>query len=259
MIHIVVIEDEVPAQRKIIRFLNQVNEEIMILAVLNSVAQSLDFFATEKSKKADVIISDIQLLDGNAFDIFQQIPLYAPIVFTTAYDSFLMQAFESNGIAYLLKPFSQANFQKAWDKFLRLKKDTVAHSEVLDKLKQIIAKDTTASRKIKKRFAISHQKEIYFLEVADITFFEAEDGVVFAYDVKGKKHLLTQATLKEIEIQTDPIDFFRINRSQLINKKYIERMQRYNKNTLAIKLYNQKSYLTTSQNKTAAFKNWIDI
>lgn len=111
MIKIVIIEDEIPARKKLIRFINELKENTEIIAEIDNVEQSIDFLKTEKS--IDLIISDIELLDGNAFEIYDQVKISCPIIFTTAYDKFWMNAFETNGIEYLLKPFTLERFQKA--------------------------------------------------------------------------------------------------------------------------------------------------
>ena len=113
-------------------------------------------------------------------------------------------------------------------------------------------------KKYKKRFRVSSHQGIYFVNTEDITFFEAEEGIVFAFDTTGKKHLLNESTLKEIENQLNPSDFFRINRSELVQKIYIERIERYNKNTLSIQIKGQKDHLITSQSNTSPFRKWIE-
>lgn len=109
-----------------------------------------------------------------------------------------------------------------------------------------------------KRFVINSHQGLYFLETANILFIEAGEGVVAAYDTNRRKHLLTESTLKEIEELLNPEDFFRINRSELIHKRYIEKIERYNKNTLAVKLSGYETYLKTSQGNTALFREWIE-
>ena len=95
------------------------------------------------------------------------------------------------------------------------------------------------------------------MDTENIVFFEVNEGVVFAFDIIGKKSLLSASTLKEIEDELNPSDFFRINRSELISKQYIEKIERYNKNVLSIKMKSYTNYLKTSQNTTSAFREWI--
>ena len=254
MTKILIIEDEIPARKKLKRFIEEINSSTEIIAELDTVQSAVDFL---KKHQPDLIFSDIELLDGNAFEIYQQIPVSCPIIFTTAYDQFWMDAFDGNGIAYLLKPFSKERFQKAWDKYLLLGNSTSKEENAIVNLTKLFQQNFT-QKQYKKRFSINTNQGIYFLETENILFFEANEGVIFAYETKGKKHLLTETTLKEIEEQLNPLDFFRINRSEFVHKLYIEKIERYNKNTLAIKLKGFETYLKTSKSNTSAFREWVE-
>lgn len=254
MIKVVIIEDEAPAVRKLRRFLDELSEPITVVAELSSVEDALSFL---KDADVDVIFSDIELADGNAFEIYKEITPACPIIFVTAYNQFLMDAFESNGIAYLLKPFSFERFEKAWQKFTLLQQPKPELDDVVLKKLSTLLGHPTIPISYRTRFAVSKSNATYFLEISDIVFFTAEEGVVFAIDHQGKNHLLTQATLKQIEEELDPKYFFRINRAQLVHKIYIQEIERYNKNTLAIKLKTNSQSLITSQSATSAFKLWV--
>ncbi|MEN5086175.1 LytTR family DNA-binding domain-containing protein [Sphingobacterium faecium] len=225
MIKVLIIEDEIPARKKIKRLLEELSTPNQVLAEIDTVDTAISFL---KNNTVDLIFSDIELLDGNAFD--------------------------TNGIAYLLKPFSKERFQKAWDKFLLLRN---TEDVMIERIAKLMGQNFS-TKAYKKRFTIRLHQGIYFLDTEKITFFEASDGVLFAYDILGKKHVLSESTLKEIEEQLEPSDFFRINRSELICKKYVEKIERYNKNSLAVKLQGHQEYLKTSQTMTAAFRSWIE-
>ena len=94
--------------------------------------------------------------------------------------------------------------------------------------------------------------------MVNLTGFSTNEGVIFAYDTTGKKHLLNEVTLKEIEEQVNPSEFFRINRSELISKQHIEKVERYTKNILAVKMKGYVSHLKTSQSNTATFREWVE-
>ncbi|MEJ5048475.1 LytTR family DNA-binding domain-containing protein [Chryseobacterium culicis] len=254
MIKVVIIEDEIPARNKLKRFISELEKPVEIVSEISTVEEAIAFL---KNSAVDLIFSDIELLDGNAFEIYDQVNISCPVIFTTAYDSFWMNAFESNGIEYLLKPFSQSRFQKAWDKFILLGNTASEPEDVLVKLQQML-NNSPVEKNYKKRFSVSSHQGIYFINTEDITFFEAEEGIVFAFDTAGKKHVLNESTLKEIETQLNASDFFRINRSALVQKKYIERIERYNKNTLSAQIKGQKDHLITSQSNTSAFRKWIE-
>lgn len=251
MIHVILIEDELPARKKLHRFLAELNEPVTVIAESGSVQESAALLRSGLAP--DLILSDIELLDGNAFEIFEQVKVTCPVIFTTAYDRYWMNAFETNGIEYLLKPFSSERFRKAWDKFLLFRgKDTA----LLKNIEQLIR--NTTGRNTKKRFSVHSHPGIYFVETADILYFLAEEGVVFAIDNKGNRHLLTSATLKEVEEEVDAAEFFRINRGEVVHRKYIERIERYSKNALSVKLKGHPGYLVTSQGNTAGFRAWLE-
>jgi DNA-binding LytR/AlgR family response regulator len=253
MIKILILEDEIPARKKLKRFLEELDTQIEIIAEIDTVAMGITFL---KSNSVDVIFSDIELLDGNSFEIYNQVSLSCPIIFTTAYDQFWTNAFDSNGIAYLLKPFSKERFQKAWDKFLMFRNTPNEDNKLISSLAKII-EHNFVKKTFKKRFTIHYRQGIYFLDTDNINFFEASEGLIFAYDSIGKKHLLTETTLKEIEEQLNPSDFFRLNRSEIINKSHIEKIEYNTKNTLAVKLKGFQKHLSTSQSNTATFRNWV--
>lgn len=254
MISILIIEDEIPARKKLKRFLGELDTKTEVLAEIDTVETAVGFL---KNTQVDLIFSDIELLDGNAFEVYNQLSVSCPIIFTTAYDRFWMDAFESNGIAYLLKPFSKDRFQKAWDKFLLLRNSASDENKLLANLTKLIEHNFT-EKSYKKRFTVHTHQGIYFLDTEGIAFFEASEGVVFAHDATGRKHLLSEPTLKEIEEQLNPLDFFRINRSELISKQHIGKIERYTKNTMAVKMKGYENYLKTSQNSTSAFRDWIE-
>ncbi|WP_250255191.1 LytTR family DNA-binding domain-containing protein [Chryseobacterium sp. Marseille-Q3244] len=254
MIKVVIIEDEIPARNKLKRFISELELPVELVAEIDTVEAAVEVL---KNSAVDLIFSDIELLDGNAFEIYDQISITCPIIFITAYDQFWMNAFESNGIEYLLKPFTQDRFKKAWDKFLMFKKSDFKENEVLTKLQQLLS-NNQLEKESKKRFTVNSHGGIYFLNTKDIVFFEADEGIIFAVDIFGKKHLLNKSTLKDIEALLNPSEFFRINRSQLVHKQHVERVERYNKNTLAIQMKGFQNHLITSQGNSAAFRKWAE-
>jgi len=254
MIKVLILEDEIPARKKLRRLILDLPENVEIVAEIDTVEGAVQFLT---NNRVDLIFSDIRLLDGDSFQIFDQVRIACPIIFTTAYDSFLTQAFEANGIAYLLKPFSNDRFRKAWDKYMLLAGKHEEMGALVQRLSDIVA-GTKSRKDFKKRFTVHSRQGIYFVETTTIAHFEASDGVVYAYDINGKKHLLTEATLNEIEDQLDPQDFFRINRSVLLQKMHIEKIEYHNKNSLAAKVRGTEKVLIVSQANTPSFRKWVD-
>ncbi len=248
-------EDELPSRNKLKRFLEQLDEPIQLVKELDSVESGIAFFSTQP--KIDLLISDIELLDGNAFQIFEEIEIPCPIIFTTAYNQFWMQAFEGNGIEYLLKPFNFDRFQKAWNKFAHLTKSKDDQADLLKSLHALLGNQQSVKPTFKTRISIPTHKGSYFLSVEEICLFTAENSVVWAVDQLGKKHLLQEPTLKEIEETLNPDLFFRISRSHLVQKQFVQGMERYTKNSIAIKMIGLNQLVVCSQSATSRFLKWI--
>ncbi len=256
MFKIVIIEDEAPARKKLKNYIEKTGEVCEIIEEIETVDATKSFFQTHPN--VDLIFSDIELRDGNVFEAYDQLKITAPIIFTTAYDSFWMNAFETSGIEYLLKPYSYARFEKAWNKYTLLKnKMEVHHNDIFSKLDAYYQSKSDVKPIYKEYIPVKSNTGIYFLKVEDMMFIQSDYGVVFAYDSSNKKHLLNQTSLKEIQEMLHPTKFFKINRSEFVNRMYIERINRYTKNTVAIHI--KSHILKTSQSNTAAFNAWVGI
>lgn len=245
MIQVLVLEDEIPARKKLVRLLGERQVEVQEAGTVK------DARALLEKHSFDVIVSDIELLDGNVFTLYSEIEITCPILFTTAYDQFWTNAFDTRGIDYLLKPFSAARFAQAWEKFMWLREGQ--KKQLLSTLKEIIHRP-----KYKERFAVPTPQGTFYLLAKDISYIEAEEGVVFAYDAAGNRNMLAIPSLKEMEEQLDPVQFFRINRSEIVQKNFIEKTDRYDKNSLLIYLRGITRRLKTSQSATAAFRAWLE-
>ncbi len=248
---VLVIEDEPLAAEKLCGFIGRYDDSIKIAATLESVKEISKWFRC--NKPPDLIFSDIELLDGNVFEFFENEELNNPIIFTTAYDQFLLQAFERNGIAYLLKPFTYENFVAAMLKLEKLKQNFVS---VQTEFWREIQKNLIEP-KFKERFVIKLHGGIQFIETEQIAYFQIQDTILFAFDAAGKKFPLNE-NLSQLEQILDPHKFFRINRSEMINLKFIERLEPYFNDRLIIRLRNSKIRLISSTNRTSNLRKWIE-
>lgn len=250
---IIIIEDEIPARDKIKRMLKDLAIDVQIIAEIATVIDGIDFI---EKHSADLIIADIELLDGNSFEIFNTIPINCPIIFTTAYDNYWMNAFETNGIGYLLKPFTQKQFEKAWEKFTVLTKSSSEYTKLIHSINSVISQNNN-SRSYKEKLIVRKKNIQQLIDIKNISLFIAEDGVLFAIESTGERHILNENTLNEIESFLNLHHFFRINRGEIINKHHIISFSRYSKNSYGIKLKGVSEIVVTSQSKTTEFGNWI--
>ncbi len=253
--NILIIEDEPLAAKQLQNFIIDINPEFNIIPNLNSISQCFEWF--KNNNQPDLIFSDIELLDGNVFNFYDKQTINCPIIFTTAYDQFLMQAFEGNGIAYLLKPFTKELVEKAIAKFnnFQVKNNNAISADVLQLLQKSLQQEIT--NPYKQRFTIKTSKGIFLLPVVDIAFVQADGVLIFAFDFDGKKYPLT-GTLIANEQQLNPENFFKINRSDIVSINAIEKIAPHIGDRLAVFIKGQKNFMITSSQKTAAFRKWID-
>ncbi|MEP7039912.1 MAG: LytTR family DNA-binding domain-containing protein [Acidobacteriota bacterium] len=248
---VIVIEDEPLAAEKLCDFIGRYDDSILVAAKLESVEETRKWFRA--NKPPDLIFSDIELLDGNVFEFFENEELNNPIIFTTAYDQFLLRAFERNGIAYLLKPFTYENFVAAMLKLEKLKQNFVAAQA--DLWREI--QKNLSEPKYKERFVVKLRGGIQFIETDQIAYFQIQDTILFTFDAAGNKFPLNE-NLNQLEQILDPQIFFRVNRSEMVNLKFIERLEPYFNDRLMICLRNSKIRLISSTNRTPNLRKWIE-
>ena len=249
---VVIIEDEPPAREKLAKYIGRYDRQIEILAQLESVAATLQYFEM-RAAAPDLVFADIELLDGNVFEVFENGKITCPVIFTTAYDQFLLQAFERNGIAYLLKPFDFQKFAAAMRKFETLKNNFAWATD--DFLREI--RENLRQPKYKERFVIKTASGIRLLETKQIAFIQMQNEIPFAFDAAGNKFPLG-ATLTELEKTLDPKAFFRLNRSEIVNLDFIENLKPDFHDRLIIHLRNPKVKLVSSISRTPELRKWLE-
>ncbi|GAB2963101.1 LytTR family DNA-binding domain-containing protein [Hymenobacter coalescens] len=261
--NVLIIEDEEWSARQTTQFLRDYAPDAQVVAVLKSVEKALDWF--RQNPMPDLVFSDIELLDGNVFTLYSQVRITCPIIFITAYDQFLLQAFRVNGIAYLLKPFDGAQFKITLDKYDALRTSFAQtsaaaapagglHESVVQELSRALQHN---NRSYKQRFSVRMRNSLYILSVDDVMFLQADEGVVFATDKQAMRYPLT-GTLTELERQLDPGRFFRINRSELVNIQFVEKVEPYFNNRLSVKMKHSDTALVTSTAQTPEFRKWLE-
>lgn len=252
--NILILEDEIPAYQKLTTHLTNYFSEEVSHDWARSIADGLLFL---KENNYDFILSDIQLLDGISFDLFNQTTINCPIIFCSAHDEYLFQAFNSNGIAYILKPYTEKDFAKALDKYKSLFKQesyTTLNPTVLDALKSALKEEST---NYKKRFVIKKTTGIQLLQVTDISLIEASGDFCIVTDNNGKRHTISQ-NIGSIWSQLSPKKFFKINRSQIVQIDFIQNIESHFKNRLLITMQGVKEKVMTSSSTTSDFRKWLE-
>ncbi|MFC5269740.1 LytR/AlgR family response regulator transcription factor [Adhaeribacter terreus] len=246
------IEDEEVAAARMEKLLRQLEPGLYIAGVADSIESSVEWL--RQNPAPDLIFSDIHLADGSSFEIFKEVEVTAPVIFTTAFDQYALDAFKVNSIDYLLKPVKQAELEKSLEKWKRLRSQNT--NPVID-YQQLLQALKPAQQHFQKRLVIRYGPHIKTVEVADVAYFFTQEKVTFLCTFEGKK-LPVDSTLDEQEKELDPTVFFRINRQFIINVKAIGNMLSYSKSRVKIEL-NPPSEIETivSTERSATFKNWL--
>ena len=251
---ILILEDEIPAYQKLVAFITDYFEEEIPHDWARSNAEGKEFLV---NNNYDFILSDIQLLDGVSFDLYDEISIDAPIIFCSAHDEFLFQAFNTNGIAYILKPYTQIDFKKAIEKYQSLFKQGDYNSLTSKTISELKIALQEEHNNYKKRFVIKKAKGIQLLNVSEISTIEASGDFCIATDFQGKRHTISQ-NLGLIHQQLQPTKFFKINRSEIINIDFIDNIESHFKNRLIITMTGAKEKVMTSSSTTSDFRKWLE-
>ena len=245
----VIIEDEtaaVSSLKAILRHNSVV--DIEVVAELESIEDSIEWFRS--SSQPDIIFMDIHLADGLAFKIFEKVDIAAPVVFTTAYDEYALQAFQVSSIDYLLKPVTQKTLEHALNKFLLF--------NLLEREEHILQTNTAIkNRNEVKKLLIMLADKFYPLSVDDIYYFYTVQEKVTAYTFDGKRHPVDR-TLDALGEQLDKQLFFRANRQFIVSRKSIKDIDLWLGNRLSVNLLLPiPERIIISKVKTPLFKKWL--
>lgn len=251
--NIVIIEDELLTAEDMAEIIGQLGEEIHISAVLHSVKDACRYF--EEAPVVDLIFSDIQLGDGLSFEIFRTSRVDAPIIFCTAYDEYALDAIKSNGIDYILKPYTVESIQRAIAKYDRLKRLFVPVEIDYEKLIRSITgvskpDDETGS------ILVYYKDKILPLGFDEIALCYVDGEFVRLHCFDSKSYIVSQA-LDELEKLTKG-GFFRVNRQYLVNRRAVLDANHYPPRKYIVNLSIPfKEALVVSKNRTAAFLQWL--
>lgn len=250
---ILIIEDEIPAAKRLEKLIFECRPDSEILDVIDTVEDALEWF--KNNDDPDLVISDIQLADGISFEIYENVEIDCPIIFATAYDEYAIKAFELNSIDYLLKPFSKETLEKSFVKFEKLT-PSVGSFEELD-LSSIV-KGVSSGLVYKQRFLISKGDALIPVPTSEIAYIYTEDKAVMIKTIEGKSYFINYS-LDELEAQLYPKDFFRLNRQFITSIKAIAKISQYFNGKLKIELAPaQEGDVIVSRAKTPVFKNWLE-
>ena len=211
---VVIIEDETAAAQNLSSILRKIYPDVEIVATIDTVEDSVDFFRTAPS--LELVFMDIHLADGASFRIFDSVEVEVPIIFTTAYDQYAIEAFKVNSIDYLLKPIAEADIRRAVEKWQRL--TSADRKEYSSRISSVAHSRNTEQQQV---FLVHFRDKIVPLQSRDIAFLHTFEERVTAYCHTGEKYQI-EFTLEAMQSKLSSEEFFRANRQFIISRKAVK-------------------------------------
>ncbi len=249
---ILIIEDEQSSADRLRRMTEGEHE---IVGVCTSNAEVMAFFSGGAHSGVDLILSDIQLGDGLSFDSLREVPTSIPVIFTTAYDHYAVQAFRFNSIDYLMKPIDNEELRAALEKV----KPIVSSVSTTDAIAQLLESVKSHNIRYRERFLIPNRADEYLIiPVSEVSHITIRDGVVRLCLLSGKYHTLNM-TLEEVEAQLDPQRFMRVSRQYIINATAVQKLSTYFLGKMRIHMTaTPDEEIIVSKDKVSTVKRWLD-
>jgi len=253
---ILIVEDEELAAERLAQLVKEIEPDVEIHGPIDTVQATVSHLKT--SPDYDLILLDIQLADGKSFTIFEECDVLVPVIFTTAYDEYALQAFELNSIDYLLKPVNREKLKLSLEKFRKLK-EYYGTGNPNNQLYEMIRKLRALGISVyKDRFLISKGDAMIPVKVSEIACFFAEDKEVLLLTYDNKRYIIPH-TIEELSSKLDPKLFFRVNRQYIISAEAIQKVHNYFNFKLKVELkLDSKPDIIVSRSKTLAFKAWMN-
>jgi DNA-binding LytR/AlgR family response regulator len=252
---VLIIEDEAPAARRLQVLLAECDPSIQVIAVIDSIEDTVAWL--NSYPHPELIFMDIMLADGQSFEIFEQVEVRAPIIFTTAYDEYAIRAFKVNSIDYLLKPIEPMLLAQALNKYRFISQSPGNIREVMESLLNH-TKGADTRLAFKSRFLIRSGAQFISVESSEVAWFSFEDKLTFLYTTKQKRYILDH-TLDELEKLIDPYLFFRLNRQYITSFNAIRSVHNYFNGKLKVYLTPEmENGIVVSKEKAHYLKLWLN-
>lgn len=249
MHRILIIEDEEAAAKRLRKMVAEMLPDATIASCISTVQEAITWI--NANEQPDLAFVDIHLADGSSFEIFKQVPVTCPVIFTTAFDQYALEAFRVNSLDYLLKPIRKEELRRAIDKFLALYPRQVpeGYQHFVEALQQ--------KPGYKERFVVRFGEHMKTILVSDIAYICSENRISFAVLKEGRRFALDQ-NMDQLERILDPKAFFRINRQYIIGFSAIQEMFTHSKSRVLLRLMPPaKDETIVSAERSAAFKLWL--
>ena len=248
---ILILEDEKLNSDRIQRLMLKIRPDIEIVGILTSVKKTVDWLSANVCP--DLILMDIQLADGLSFEVFNLADVKCPVIFTTAYDEYAIQAFKYNSIDYLLKPIEKDQLEAAIAKLENSIQRSYQQSPLIEELLARVQ-----PKEYRTRFFLPYRDGYRKINVEDIAFFHSHMTITYAHLFNGEKIVVPQ-TLEMLEPELEPKNFFRVNRQYILHVNAIEKVHNFFNGKLKLHIKNcTDPDVIVSRTKAPLFKMWLD-
>lgn len=250
---VLIVEDEDLAVKKLQKTLAAVDDSIQVAGTTDSIKSTVEWL--QQHPQPDLILMDIELADGQSFEIFNLTDVKSPVIFTTSYDEYALKAFKVNSVDYLLKPIQQDELDAALKKYRKLKADSKADLSIDNLVRELQQK--LQPKEFRKRFLVKHAQRLVSIEIEEISYFYS-DGRLNFFKTADNRKFVVDYTMDELEEMLDPERYFRISRSFYVSVNSIEKIEDYFGNRLILQLKPavDKEALV-SREKVSDFKKWM--
>ena len=247
---ILIVEDEPRAASQLQDMLAKCDFEYKLLDILDTVEDTISWF--QSNDTPDLVFMDIQLADGLSFEIFQKVEIDSPIIFTTAFDQYAIQAFKVNSVDYLLKPIQKEDLNAALNKFTKVNKPANIDTDILKQLLGSLEKPNT-----RRGILVKEGSSFVQIDISQFLYFYSEDSITFGI-TKDKRYIIEE-TIDQLFSSLNQDEFFKINRGQIISKHSIVKLDPYfnHRVKLFVSIARDQEFIVSRQ-KTAEFKAWMN-
>lgn len=255
---ILIVEDEDLAVKKLKKTLQTVDETATVVGEADSIKSTVSWL--ENNPSPDLILMDIELADGQSFEIFNRVQVKSPVIFITSYDEYALKAFKVNSVDYLLKPVQKEDLHAALDKYREMKKIYTADQETSSISLDALVKELQQklhTKEFRKRFLVKHGQKLVSVDVDEIAYFFS-DGRLNFFKTNDNRKFVVDYTMDELNEMLDPDKYFRISRSFFISVNSVSQIHDYFGNRLILQLKPETDKeAIVSREKVTDFKNWL--
>lgn len=250
MRRVIIVEDETAAAVNLRSMLASIDSNVEVLAVLESVEEAVEFFSSDV--EADVVFMDIHLADGESFRIFQSVDINIPIIFTTAYDEYALQAFKVNSIDYILKPYKEEDLRRALEKLERL---TVGERTTQKDSREKMVREVHGDNM--QTMLLRYKDKLIPVTTDEVAFFYTSEERVTVTTLKGDCYPVDK-TLESLSQQLSPEKFFRANRQFIVSRRAVKDIAVWFGSRLALNLtIETPERIIISKARVPEFKSWL--